>query len=335
MNSLPDLICPAGSLPALKAAVDNGADAVYLGFKNDTNARNFAGLNFDQKTMSDGIRYAHGKGCEVFMAINTFPQAGRVTDWQKAVDAAVDQGVDAIILADVGLLDYASQRHPQQRLHLSVQGSATSYEAVNFCQREFGIRRAVLPRVLTLAQVEQVIKNTSVEIEVFGFGSLCVMNEGRCWLSSYACGESPNTVGACSPAKYVKWDKKPGAMETRLNGVLIDRFGDNEPAGYPTLCKGRFEVEGDTYYALEEPTSLNVLSILPEIIKIGVKAIKVEGRQRSPAYVTQVTRTLRAALDSLANGSEAFHVKPAWQAELSKVSEGSQATLGAYSRPWR
>ena len=335
MSSLPDLICPAGSLPALKAAVDNGADAVYLGFKNDTNARNFAGLNFDQKTMAEGIRYAHAKGCEILLAINTFPQAGRVAEWHKAVDAAVDLGVDAIILADIGLLDYARSRHPQQRLHLSVQGSATSYEAINFCQREFGIRRAVLPRVLTLAQVEHVIKNTSVEIEVFGFGSLCVMNEGRCWLSSYACGESPNTVGACSPAKYVQWDKKPGTMETRLNGILIDRFGDNEPAGYPTLCKGRFEVQGDTYYALEEPASLNVVSILPEIVKIGVRAIKVEGRQRSPTYVTQVTRTLRAALNSLANGPEQFHVKPAWQADLAKVSEGSQATLGAYNRPWR
>ncbi len=183
------------------------------------------------------------------------------------------------------------------RLHLSVQGSATSYEAVNFAHREFGVRRAVLPRVLTLAQVELVIKNTPVEIEVFGFGSLCVMNEGRCWLSSYATGESPNTVGACSPAKYVKWEKSPGQMSTRLNGILIDRFADNEPAGYPTLCKGRFEVNGETYYALEEPTSLNVLEILPEIVKIGVSAIKVEGRQRSPAYVAQVTRTLRAALD--------------------------------------
>jgi putative protease len=335
MRSLPELICPAGSLPALKAAVDSGADAVYLGFRNDTNARNFAGLNFDQKSMADGIRYAHDKGRETLIAINTFPQAGRVGDWQKAVDAAVDHGADAIILADIGLLDYARNRHPQQRLHLSVQGSATSYEAINFCQREFGIRRAVLPRVLTLAQVEHVIKNTTVEIEVFGFGSLCVMNEGRCWLSSYACGESPNTVGACSPAKYVKWDKKPGAMETRLNGILIDRFDDSEPAGYPTLCKGRFEVGGETYYALEEPTSLNVISILPEIMKIGVHAIKVEGRQRSPAYVTQVTRTLRAALDSLAGGAEKFHVKPAWQAELTKVSEGSQATLGAYNRPWR
>ncbi len=335
MSSLPDLVCPAGSLPALKAAVDNGADAVYLGFKNDTNARNFAGLNFDAKNMAEGIRYAHDKGREILLAINTFPQAGRVATWQNAVDAAVDQGVDAIILADVGLLDYARRKHPQQRLHLSVQGSATSYEAINFCQREFGVRRAVLPRVLTLPQVEHVIRNTSVEIEVFGFGSLCVMNEGRCWLSSYACGESPNTVGACSPAKYVKWDKQPGAMETRLNGILIDRFGDDEPAGYPTLCKGRFEVEGETYYALEEPTSLNVLSILPEIIRIGVRAIKVEGRQRSPAYVTQVTRTLRAALDSLREGSERYHVKPAWQNELAKVSEGSQATLGAYSRPWR
>ena len=330
-----ELVCPAGSLPALKAAVDNGADTVYFGYKNDTNARNFAGLNFDQKSLVEGIRYAHQRGKKVLMAINTFPQPGREADWHKAVDGAAELGVDAAILADVGLLDYASRRHPELRLHLSVQGSATSYEAVNFAQREFGIQRAVLPRVLTLAQVEQVIRNTSVEIEVFGFGSLCVMNEGRCWLSSYATGESPNTVGACSPAKYVKWEKLPGKMNTRLNGILIDSYSDQEPAGYPTLCKGRFEVEGETYYAIEEPTSLNVLEILPDIARIGVSALKVEGRQRSPTYVAQVTRTLRAALDSLANGSERFQVKPIWQADLAKVSEGSQATLGAYNRPWR
>ena len=332
---IPELVCPAGSLPALKAAVDNGADTVYFGYKNDTNARNFAGLNFDQKAMVEGIAYAHARGRHVLMAINTFPQPGREADWRRAVDGAADLGVDAVILADVGLLDYASRRHPQLRLHLSVQGSATSYEAVNFAHREFGVRRAVLPRVLTLAQVEHVIKNTSVEIEVFGFGSLCVMNEGRCWLSSYATGESPNTIGACSPAKFVKWEKSPGQLSTRLNGILIDRCADNEPAGYPTLCKGRFEVAGETYYALEEPTSLNVLEILPEIVKIGVSAIKVEGRQRSPAYVAQVTRTLRAAIDELGRNFEHFSVKPAWQAELAKVSEGVQATLGAYNRPWR
>ena len=334
-HKIPELVCPAGSLPALKAAIDHGADTVYFGYKNDTNARNFAGLNFDHKAMVEGIDYAHRRNRRVLMAINTFPQPGREADWHRAVDGAADLGVDAVILADVGLLDYASRRHPQLRLHLSVQGSATSYEAVNFAHREFGIQRAVLPRVLTLAQVEQVIRNTPVEIEVFGFGSLCVMNEGRCWLSSYATGESPNTVGACSPAKFVKWERKPGVMNTRLNGILIDRYGDNEPAGYPTLCKGRFEVNGETYYAMEEPTSLNVLELLPDIARIGVAAIKVEGRQRSPAYVAQVTRTLRAALDELGRDADHFSVKPAWQAELGKVSEGSQVTLGAYDRPWR
>ena len=334
-HKIPELVCPAGSLPALKAAVDHGADTVYFGYKNDTNARNFAGLNFDHKAMVEGIDYAHRRNRRVLMAINTFPQPGREADWHRAVDGAADLGVDAVILADVGLLDYASRRHPQLRLHLSVQGSATSYEAVNFAHREFGIRRAVLPRVLTLAQVELVIRNTPVEIEVFGFGSLCVMNEGRCWLSSYATGESPNTVGACSPAKFVKWERKPGVMNTRLNGILIDRYGDNEPAGYPTLCKGRFEVNGETYYAMEEPTSLNVLELLPDIARIGVAAIKVEGRQRSPAYVAQVTRTLRAALDELGRDADHFSVKPAWQAELGKVSEGSQVMLGAYDRPWR
>ena len=334
-HKIPELVCPAGSLPALKAAIDHGADTVYFGYKNDTNARNFAGLNFDHKAMVEGIDYAHRRNRRVLMAINTFPQPGREADWHRAVDGAADLGVDAVILADVGLLDYASRRHPQLRLHLSVQGSATSYEAVNFAHREFGIRRAVLPRVLTLAQVELVIRNTPVEIEVFGFGSLCVMNEGRCWLSSYATGESPNTVGACSPAKFVKWERKPGVMDTRLNGILIDRYGDNEPAGYPTLCKGRFEVNGETYYAMEEPTSLNVLELLPDIARIGVAAIKVEGRQRSPAYVAQVTRTLRAALDELGRDADHFSVKPTWQAELGKVSEGSQVTLGAYDRPWR
>ena len=335
VHRLPELVCPAGSLPALKAAVDHGADAVYLGFKDNTNARNFAGLNFDRKTMSEGIRYAHARGKKVLLAINTFPQAGHVAEWHRAVDSAAELGVDAVIMADVGLLAYASRRHPTLRLHLSVQGSATSFVAVNFAYQEFGIKRAVLPRVLTLQQVEHVINNTGVEIEVFGFGSLCVMNEGRCWLSSYACGESPNTVGACSPARFVKWEKKSGGMETRLNGILIDRFSDDEAAGYPTLCKGRFEVNDATYYALEEPTSLNVLPILPEIVKIGVAAIKVEGRQRSPTYVAQVTRTLRAALDAVANSDSAYAVRPAWLAELSRLSEGSQATLGAYSRPWR
>ena len=330
-----ELICPAGSLPALKAAVDQGADGVYLGLKDNTNARNFAGLNFDEKALKEGIRYAQGRGRKVLMALNTYPQPATMPRWHQAVDTAAELGVNAVILADPGLMGYALKTHPDLRLHLSVQGSATSYEAINFYRERFNIQRAVLPRVLSLAQVENVVNNTPVEIELFGFGGLCVMVEGRCLLSSYACGDSPNTFGACSPGHAVRWEQTPKGMETRLNGMLIDRYADHEKAGYPTLCKGRFEVQGETYYALEEPTSLNSLEMLPEMAKMGIAAVKIEGRQRSPAYVAQVTRVWRAAIDAVKRAPEQFKAQPAWLAELAKVSEGSMNTLGAYYRPWK
>jgi putative protease len=333
--SLLELICPAGSLPALKAAVDHGADGVYLGLRDNTNARNFSGLNFDTKTLAEGIRHAHAKGVKVLMALNTFPQPATLARWHAAIDTAATSGVDAVILADPGLMAYAVKNHPGLRLHLSVQGSATSYEAIEFYRERFGIRRAVLPRVLSLAQVENVIAHTDVEIELFGFGGLCVMVEGRCLLSSYACGDSPNTFGACSPGHAVRWEQTPKGMETRLNGVLIDRYADHEKAGYPTLCKGRFAVGAETYYALEEPTSLNSMELLPEMARLGIAAIKIEGRQRSPAYVAQVTKVWRAAIDAVKKAPETFQPHPAWMAELNKVSEGSMHTLGAYYRPWK
>ncbi len=334
-SSTLELVCPAGSLPALKTAIDHGADTVYLGFKDATNARNFTGLNFDPPRLREGIAYAHARGRKVLLALNTFPQAANWADWTAAVDRAAEFGVDAVIMADAGLMAYATKRHPQLRLHLSVQGSATSYEAINYYHERFGVRRAVLPRVLSLAQVENVITRTPVEIEVFGFGGLCVMVEGRCALSAYATGESPNCQGACSPGQWVRWEETPQGMETRLNGILIDRFAPGERTGYPTLCKGRFEVNGETYYAIEEPTSLNTLELLPELARIGVRAIKIEGRQRSPAYVAQVTKVWRAAIDSLRAGPERFKVAPAWMTELNKVSEGQSHTLGAYHRPWK
>ena len=335
MTTVFELVCPAGGLPALKTAVDNGANCVYTGFKDETNARNFTGLNFDDASLQQGVAYARQRGVKVLVALNTFPQDGNWSRWTAAVDKAAAFGVDAVILADPGLMEYAHRTHPQLRLHLSVQGSATNYEAINFYRERFGIQRAVLPRVLSLPQVEHVIRNTDVEIEVFGFGGLCVMVEGRCALSAYATGTSPNCNGACSPGKAVRYEETPQGMETRLSGILIDRFGPGERAGYPTLCKGRFEVDEETYYAIEEPTSLNTLEMLPELLRIGVKAIKIEGRQRSPAYVGQVTKVWRSAIDACRRDPEHFTVQPAWMAELNKVSEGQAATLGAYNRPWK
>ncbi len=330
-----ELVCPAGNLPSLKAAVDNGASAVYMGFKDDTNARHFAGLNFDDRRAMQGIQYAHDRGTKVFVAINTFPQPSGWKRWQRSVDHAAEMAVDALILADIGVMDYARQRWPDLRLHLSVQGSATSAEAINFYHRNFAIQRVVLPRVLSLKQVKQVAQSSPVPIEVFGFGSLCVMVEGRCILSSYVTGRSPNTFGACSPANAVSWNETPDGLETRLNNILIDKHAEGESAGYPTLCKGRFHVAGNTYYAIEEPTSLNTLELLPQLQAVGVAAIKIEGRQRSPAYVAQVTKVWRQAIDLCEQSPDSFQAQPDWLAALEKVSEGSQTTLGAYHRPWQ
>jgi putative protease len=331
----PELTCPAGGLPALKAAVDNGADCVYVGFRDETNARAFSGLNFDVPALREGVAYAHRHRRKLLVALNTYPSAGGWPRWTRAVDVAAELGADAVICADLAVMDYAARTHPRLRLHLSVQASATNYEAINFYHRHFGICRAVLPRVLSIAQVEQTIGRTQVEIEVFGYGSLCVMVEGRCALSAYATGESPNCQGVCSPAKAVRWEQHGERMRARLNGFLIDEFAADERPGYPTLCKGRFDVSGHTYYALEEPTSLNTLDILPDLVRIGVRAIKIEGRQRSPAYVAQVTRIWRDAIDRCCAARGDYVADRSAHAELDRLAEGQTQTLGAYSRPWR
>ena len=328
-----ELVCPAGNLPSLKTAIDNGADTVYIGFGNETNARHFMGLNFNESKARQGVEYAHSKNKKVYIAINTYPQPSVRRRWAEAIDSSVRIGADAIILADIGLMEYASKKYPKLNLHLSVQGSSTNYEALEYYYENFGIKRAILPRVLSVAQVKKTISNTPVDIEVFGFGSLCVMVEGRCILSSYVTGRSPNTYGACSPASHVEYIQNETKLETRLGGVVIDSYSDNETAGYPTLCKGRFKSMGSTYYALEEPTSLNALEILPELNSIGVKAIKLEGRQRSPAYIKTITKTWAEAIKQLDRGS--YKTKKEWNQALAEVSEGCQTTLGAYHRSWQ
>lgn len=330
-----ELLCPAGNLPALKAAIDNGADAVFIGMKDDTNARHFAGLNFNDKKLQKAADYVHQHGKKLHVAINTFAQPGGGERWQQAVDRAAAAGVDALIIADIGVLQYAYEKYPHIERHVSVQASSTNLESINYYHQNFKVARVVLPRVLSVQQVKQLARTSPVPLEVFAFGSLCIMSEGRCYLSSYMTGESPNTVGACSPAKYVRWQETDQGTEARLNDVLIDRYTDDENAGYPTLCKGRFEVEGNTYHALEEPTSLNTLELLPELAKVGIVSFKIEGRQRSPAYVEQVTRTWRAAMDHYKANPDNYQVTDDWMNTLANLSEGSQTTLGAYHRKWQ
>lgn len=330
-----ELLCPAGNLPALKAAVDNGADAVYIGLKNDTNARHFAGLNFTQKKLHEAERYIHNRNRKLHIAINTFAHPDGYQRWQDSVDLAADLGADALILADIAMLEYAATHYPHIERHVSVQASATNTEAIRFYQRNFDVHRVVLPRVLSIHQVKQLAKNSPVPLEVFAFGSLCIMAEGRCYLSSYLTGESPNTVGACSPARFVRWQQTADGMESRLNDVLIDRYQANENAGYPTLCKGRYLVDEQKYHVLEEPTSLNTIELLPELMAANIASVKIEGRQRSPAYVTEVTRIWRQAIDRYKANPNNFVTDPKWMKALGNLSEGSQTTLGAYHRKWQ
>lgn len=324
------LICPAGTPAALRAAVDAGADAVYAGFRDETNARNFPGLNFSYAEMGEGIAYAHARGRKVFITINSFPTAGQPKPWTNAVDQAAALGADAAIMADPGLIAYAHDHHPELRLHLSVQTSAANSEALALFRESFGISRVVLPRVLTVADIKDLVAGCDLEVEVFLFGGLCPMAEGRCTLSSYATGRSPNRQGVCSPASHVRYEDRGTAMVSTLGGFTVNIFEEGEPAGYPTLCKGRFVAAGGKpCYLFEEPTSLNVLPFLPDLKAAGVTALKIEGRQRGKAYIAAVVKTCREAIDAFERTGRVPAVDLDW------AVEGGRDTKGAYEKEWR
>ena len=325
-----ELVCPAGTPAALHAAIEAGADTVYLGFRNETNARNFPGLNFSCEEAAAGIDFAHRHRRKVYIAINTYPRAGAIGAWRSAVDDAAALHADAVILADIGLLEYAAGAHPELRRHLSVQAAAAHPAAIDFFRREFGVRRVVLPRVLTVSDIAMLNASIDIETEVFAFGGMCPMAEGRCSLSSYITGESPNTSGVCSPASHVRYQQRGDSLVSRLGDLTINRFAPGEAAGYPTLCKGRFVAQGRASYLFEEPTSLDVAAMLPDLAAAGVSALKIEGRQRGRAYVAEVVATFRRLLDALPSGAS-LPGPPT----LRGLAEGQRGTEGAYRKAWR
>jgi putative protease len=329
----PELVCPAGTPAGLRTAVDAGADTVYCGLQNATNARNFPGLNFTPAELEQAVTYAHDRGAKVLLAVNTFPPAGQFDLWREAIDLAPRAGVDAVIVADIGVADYASSTYPDLRLHLSVQGGASSPEAIRFHCEAFGIKRVVLPRILTVAEIAGIHRQIPCEIEAFIFGSIGMMAEGRCSLSSYATGQSTNMDGVCSPAADVHYEEDAEHnLTTRLGVFVIDRFAAGENAGYPTICKGRYLCGGgnDPAYAFEEPVSLNLSALLPDLAKAGVTALKIEGRQRSRAYVKTVVSAFRKAVDDIMAGRDPG------LANLLALTEGHRQTEAAYrSKAWR
>ena len=324
-----ELVCPAGTPAALRTAVEAGADAVYVGFADETNARNFPGLNFSRDELAASISFAHEHGAKVLVAINSFARAGRTELWRRAVDDAVERNADAVIVADIAIAAYMAKQHKRARLHLSVQASASSPEAIDYYCRAFGVKRVVLPRVLTVPEIAELNRQIDCETEVFVFGGLCVMAEGRCSLSSYITGKSPNMHGVCSPPSHVAYEDDGFEMVSKLAGYTINRFGEGETAGYPTLCKGRFRAGDEVGYVFEEPVSLNAAAMLPELAAAGVTALKIEGRQRGRAYVRKVVQDFRRAVDALETNA------PLPAQDLTGLTEGQSETAGAYRKVWR
>ena len=324
-----ELVCPAGTPAALRAAVEAGAHTIYCGFADETNARNFPGLNFSRDELTEGVAFAHARGAKVLVAINTFPRAGSEPLWHRAIADAESAGADAVILADLGLLAHAAENHPGLRLHLSVQAAAANPDAINLYASAFGVKRVVLPRILTVDEIAAINREVEVETEVFVFGGLCVMAEGRCSLSSYITGQSPNMNGVCSPASHVAYAEEGGDLISRLGGFTIHRTPKAAPAPYPTLCKGCFTSEDQTGYLFEDPVSLDASHLIPALARAGVTALKIEGRQRSRAYVAQVVRSFRAAVEAQAAGL------PMPASALARLTEGQAATAGAYAKTWR
>jgi len=329
----PELVCPAGTPAALRTAVDAGADTVYCGLRNATNARNFPGLNFSPAELEAAIAYAHARHAKVLLAVNTFPPAGQFALWREAIELGARLGADALIVADLGVAEFAARNYPNLRLHLSVQAGASSPGAIRFYCKEFGVRRVVLPRILTVAEIADIHRQIPCEIEAFVFGNIGMMAEGRCSLTNYVTGLSTNMDGVCSPAADVHYEEDAGRnLTTRLGPFVIDRFAGGESAGYPTICKGRYlcAAREAPYYAFEEPVTLNLAGLLPELMRAGVTALKIEGRQRSRAYVKAVVSAFRKAVDDVRAGRNAD------LASLLALTEGQRETEGAYrSKTWR
>jgi len=273
MRGKPELLAPAGDWEALVAAVENGADAVYLGGKL-FNARQSA-ANFDDLELGRAVHYAHVRGVRVYVTVNTLLDYNEVKEAVRFLHFLQQCGADAAIIQDLGLLRLARKAVPELPLHASTQMTVHNLPAVQLL-KEAGISRIVLARELSLANIREIIRSGGVEVEVFIHGALCVCYSGQCLMSSMIGGRSGNR-GRC-------------AQPCRLNYVLVDRQGRSlaEP--------------GQVGDYLLSPRDLNLSERLPDLIEAGITSFKIEGRMKRPEYVATVVRIYRCLLDRAAAG---------------------------------
>jgi putative protease len=306
----PEILSPAGNFEKLKMAVLYGADAVYLA--GQSFGMRAAADNFSLDELSDAVEYAHERGVRVYLTVNTMPREYEYPALEKYFIELSKIPLDALIIADVGVLALAKKILPNTEIHISTQANATSSAAVN-AWAMLGAKRVVLARELTLDEITEIRRNVPAEIELecFVHGSMCISYSGRCLLSGHITGRDANR-GAC--AQPCRWNYKISSYE----------IAEEKRPGVRMPIE---EINGETFIMASRDTC--TIEHIPELCEAGINSFKIEGRMKSAYYTAVVTNTYKMALNSYFSGN--YEYNPLWYRELESVSHRDYHTGYYYS----
>ncbi|PKL66245.1 MAG: hypothetical protein CVV28_11640 [Methanobacteriales archaeon HGW-Methanobacteriales-1] len=279
MRNIPELLAPAGSIESMKAAVNSGADAVYLSGKN-FGARQFA-ENFSEKEISEVVNYAHLNGVKVYVTVNTLIKDSELPSIAQYLLKLYQIGVDAILVQDLGVVNLSQRVVPNLNLHASTQMTIHNGENLKWLE-ENGFKRAVLSRELSIDEIKSFAKSSGLDLEIFIHGALCYGYSGQCLLSSFIGGRSGNRGMCAQPCR------KPYSLV----------YGQKDNYGRPHDLN-KVDLPENFLLSTRDLAHYPHLDIL---VKSGIKSLKIEGRMRSPEYVGIVVGIYRRALDKIAKG---------------------------------
>jgi len=304
-----EVLAPAGDFERLCAALDYGADAVYLG--GQSFGMRAGPANFTYDTLKSAVELAHSKGVKIYLTCNTLPRNNEIPQFQQFIEEAVDCKVDAVIVADLGLLSLAKKYAPNMEVHMSTQTGIVNYVTANELYN-MGVKRIVVARELSLDEIAEIRAKTptDLDIEAFVHGAMCVSFSGRCLLSQYLVNRDANR-GEC--AQPCRWGYH--LMEEKRT----DEF-------YPI-----FEDEKGTY--ILNAKDLCMIDHLDKLAQVGVTSLKIEGRAKSSYYVSIVTNAYRMAVDILKKNPDEYKL-PDWiRDEVFKVSHRKYCTGFFFGHP--
>jgi U32 family peptidase len=293
-----ELLSPARDFVALKSAISNGADSVYLGL-HGYNMRAHA-VNFGVGDLNKAVKCCHDANVKLYVCTNTIMKDKDIKALKSIVTDINSSEADALIVSDLGALQVA--RENNMPVHMSVQSNTSNIEALKLLG-ELGVNRVILSRELSLSEIKDIAGKTSMELEIFVHGAMCLAISGRCFLSSYLYNKSAN-CGECLQPCRKEW-KILSEDHEELN--IIHDLNNSEAYKGQMLGKGR----------IFSPKDLCMLEYIPELMESGVSSFKIEGRARPAEYVATVTRVYREAMDKYESGWWEFNKD--WVQELKKV----------------